>query len=256
MSRVSRARTATRMFPETMNHHLNLYSVAAIAAGVSVLALAHPAEGEVVVTQANIPITGTAVTIDLNKDGIADFQFSHLVGGYDHSLFGTLLAAPLTGGEAVGQSRGSRGPYASALAGGANIGPSAHFSSSAARGQVVIERSIGSESASINRGFYGKWGDATSDTYLGVRFLIKGKTHYGWVRMTVTTNNQDGMTATITEYAYETVAGKKVGAGDTTDFANAVEVQPNSKTETKMKTSETSLGMLAWGASGLNLWRR
>ena len=42
------------------------------------LALTQASLGEVVVTKKNIPLnTGGPVSIDLNKDGLADFQFSH-----------------------------------------------------------------------------------------------------------------------------------------------------------------------------------
>ena len=63
-----------------LDHQMKVYSVAALAAGVGVLALAQPAEGEVVVTKKTIPIPVSQfdgqqnlVPISLNNNGINDF---------------------------------------------------------------------------------------------------------------------------------------------------------------------------------------
>jgi hypothetical protein len=50
--------------------------------------------------------------------------------------------------------------------------------------------------------------------YLGLKFLIKGKTHYGWARLNVTISG-DVINATLTGYAYETVAVKAIITGKT-----------------------------------------
>jgi hypothetical protein len=149
----------------------------------------------------------------------------------------------LTGGKAVGKhfQGGGKGPYASALARGANIGSSAHFSS--ARGQITIER-YNNNSRTLPRG-YGYWSYyAGSNRFLGVKFQIKGKTHYGWVRL----ERQNGLSGSfppaITGYAYETVANKPITAGamSGTDAAEAGQ-----------KTLAQSLGMLALGVDRLAL---
>ena len=60
----------------TAEHGLRLYSLAAAAASVSVLALAQPAEGEIIIKNKTIPIpANSAVFLDLNGDGISDFEF-------------------------------------------------------------------------------------------------------------------------------------------------------------------------------------
>ena len=135
--------------PEIIDQRLSLYSTAALAAGVGMLALAQSMEGKVVVTPANISLSRfQSVSIDFNKDGINDFIFAVSAGGYDHSFYGTLVAKPLTGGKVLAGTRGAIGPYASALVQGANIGPSAHFSSSVARQRIMIERTAGFASGS------------------------------------------------------------------------------------------------------------
>ena len=96
---------------------------------------------------------------------------------------------------------------------------------------------------------YGNWGNA-SYKYLGVRFLISGETHYGWIQMSTDTVN--GMTATIEAYAYEVQANKKITIGSTADAE--LRTAPEA---TKVTNSRgPSLGMLALGSDGLNMWRR
>ena len=238
-NRVLRAPTAISIEPV-----LRRYSLAATAAGVSLLALAHPAEGKVVVTKKTIQLSPGPVSIDLNHDGIADFEFSIDSSFANSKRETTLTAKGLTRGKAVGKKSTALGPlggpYASALMHGAKIGPSAHFSS--AQGKVTIERQAHAESAGT---YYGNWYQVGSNRYLGVKFQIKGQTHYGWIRLTVETG---AFSATITAYAYETEANKAITAGETTDNARAG--------SPRNVMSAPSLGMLAQGAEAMSLWRR
>ena len=234
---------------ENVHHRLSLYSAAAAAAGVSLLALAQPAEGSVVVTKANIEVN-FQTSLDLNHDGVNDVMLINDIANYDHSFYGTFAAAPLNGGKVMGGNRGMLGPYASALAKGANIGPSAHFSSSAARQQIILERFNGSASASTFITYYGPWKPGSGPHYVGVKFLIKGQVHYGWIQLNI--SSAEGI-KTVTAYAYETVANKKIGAGATSDAADAAEI---SRQAIPKSTTGPSLGMLALGAPGLDLWKR
>jgi hypothetical protein len=250
MPRNSSARTVKTEISGTIDRHMKLYSIAAAAAGVSVFALAQPAEGEVVITQKTIPIPtnsyfGTFVPptpISLNNNGINDFSFSLYSFAY-HSFRDDLTVWPLQGGAVVASPNEFGGFYASALAAGAKIGPSAHFSSNKS---ADIERAQGFDASShYSRKLYGNWANNPVNHYLGVKFLIDGATHYGWVRLTVTTRPH-GFKATITGYAYETVANKPI-------FAGVKEGQPQAQIE---HARRVSLGMLALGADGLQMWRR
>jgi hypothetical protein len=250
-------RTFRKPLSEGIDHHLNLYALAALAAlaaGVSLLASANSAEAEVVVTKANLTVSGlNPVSIDLNKDGAKDFEFSEGAGGYDHSFYTTLFVTPLTGGKVVGGGRGLLGPYASALVKSAKIGPSAHFSSSVVRGQINVERSSGTVSGSSFYRLYGQWNNLGPNRFLGVKFLIKGVTHYGWIRLTVDIRDRNAV-AVITEYAYETVPNQKIGAGATTDSSSQPEATQAGAALSR--PAGPSLGMLALGADGVSLWRR
>jgi hypothetical protein len=108
---------------------------------------------------------------------------------------------------------------------------------------------------------FGYWKYAQS-RYLGVKFQIKGKTHYGWVRL----KNSSCLGATLTGYAYETIPGKAIKAGQThgkddkkaspetmkfDDPGPDASLNPISD-----KSQPVSLGILALGAQGIPLWRR
>ena len=109
----------------------------------------------------------------------------------------------------------------------------------------------------------GYWGGNLRNRYLGVRFLIKGKFHYGWIRLTVTLNvklNKPTLAATITGYAYETVPGTPILAGTAAiESADAVAEKPTADVRALgdiPNQSGPSLGMLAAGADALPIWRR
>ena len=244
---------STRAPFESIDHRGKAYALAATAAGVSLLALAQTAEAEVVVTKKNIPIpVGHPVSLDLNKDGNADFEFE--LSTTTRNAYLSVL--PLTGGKAVGNPAYQfEFPYASALVHGAKIGPSAHFSSN--KGRICIERTAAAyanTSLYYPREIYGKWGYNPVNRYLGVRFSIKGATHYGWIRITVTTEPaQKRLSATITAYAYETVPRKVISAGSSTSAAT---VGAENNLQQRAIPAHPSLGMLASGADGLSLWRK
>jgi|SRR5580704_3000359 hypothetical protein len=236
--------SASKTASKSLSRQTSLYAIAAAAAGVSVLALAKPADAEVVVTKANIPVTSfSGVSLDLNKDGIADFKL--FVSFYSAGSFFSdkLMVTPLAGGADIGGSF----VYASALVRGAKIGPSAHFGSFP---------EIESSHANVNfnhstRRFFGKWGVHQRNRYLGVKFLIDGKTHYGWIRLTVSTSGPRSLVGTITGYAYETVPSQAILAGSAEKATAEFQVSGDIRNQGK-----PSLGMLALGAEGFLLWRR
>ena len=87
---------------------------------------------------------------------------------------------------------------------------------------------------------YGQWYNVTN-RYLGMKFKIHGKTHYGWARLNVFFHGFT-LTGTITGYAYETIANKGIIAGKT-------------KGEDGSAAEPPSLGHLARGASVISAWR-
>ncbi len=234
----------------TFDHHLKHYSAAAVAAGVSVLALTLPAAAKVVTTTKTIFIPiNQPVLIDLDHDGVADFEFSLISYSADCSPDFEFTMKPLAGGAVVGGPiRSSVGPYASALAQGAKIGPSAHFGASSGRGVAIEKSNFEYCSFSYNRSLIGHWGGNPRNRYLGVKFLIHGTTHYGWISLSSNYVNRKSIAAHINAFAYETVAGRRISAGSTSSNSSEDVASP--------ATTGPSLGMLALGSDGLTLWRR
>jgi hypothetical protein len=245
---------------KSIDSRLKLYGIAAAAASVGLLALAEPAQSEVVITNKNIPIPACnlalspcSVSLDLNSDGVNDFKISLLSTLSAYGYFaGTefLRVTPHNGGGVMGTAGGNRGPYASALLRGAKIGASDHF----LNGKDTIEDTYFNYHTQGSKRLYGKWGGNHPNRFLGVKFNISGKTHYGWIRITVNSSITVPftlMSATITEYGYETIANKSLGAGLAS--TNSADDQAPAMTEPPRRAS---LGMLALGADGLPLWRR
>jgi hypothetical protein len=73
-------------------------------------------------------------------------------------------------------------------------------------------------------------------------FLIKGKTHYGWARLSANILKaafDDDVTAILTGYAYETIPGKAIITGETKELDESA-------------PDPGSLGSLAAGAAGMS----
>jgi hypothetical protein len=249
--------SAKKPSSKKLNRQISLYALAASAAGVSVLALAQPAQSEVVITKKTVPIApSTFVGISFANNGINDFSFflsaafssfSTLLDGYNLSMRSLKNGKGIVGTRPTGAIR----PDVSALVRGAKIGPSADFVSSVVGDfGVTVERSFIPYGGGPKQ-FVGKWGGNPKNRYVGVRFLINGETHYGWVRLTVTTPPDKFISAKITAYAYETVANKPIQAGIVE--APIAEIQALGDIQNQ---SGPSLGMLALGADGLSRWRR
>lgn len=55
---------------------------------------------------------------------------------------------------------------------------------------------------------------SAGDKYIGIRFVSKGKTYYGWMLINMTVGVTSG-TMTVRSFAYNTTAGEGINAGDT-----------------------------------------
>jgi hypothetical protein len=99
-----------------------------------------------------------------------------------------------------------------------------------------------------------------SDRYLGLKFKINGEYHYGWARLTVKFHGGPPKDRTweahLTGYAYETVAGKSIMAGQTKDNTDDGNVSDASVQSRREAIRFASLGKLALGSNGMPFWRR
>jgi hypothetical protein len=231
---------------KSLDHQLKLYSLAASAAGLSALALASPAEARIVYTHVHLKIpSGHSVLLDLNNDGFNDFNLSNFYSSIVHvQLLGMHPYTPK--GNAM--IKGPKGcdattPGPAPLKAGTRIGPGKRFAGSATCMARVPNHST---TGAATIGSSGSW-RGVANRYIGVKFLINGKTHYGWVRLSVT---HSPFVATLTGYAFETTVNKSILAGKTKG--------PEQAPATSAKSSQptASLGALALGAHGLQIWRR
>jgi len=222
---------------DSIHHQLNFYALAAGAAGVATLALASPAEAKIIYTAAHITIPCcNPLPLDLNHDGVNDLSFT-----WNYTTIGSALR--LTGvkpNKVVGYAG-----LASALKAGAPVGPKRKF----------VGTSFALMFANSNGKYFGQWQNV-KNRFLGVKFVIRGKTHYGWVRLNVKHTPPIGIDAVITGYAYETIAGKPIIAGKTKGPDDHFVPDASVTTLVPETPRLTSLGMLALGAQGLPLWRR
>jgi hypothetical protein len=241
-----------------LNRQIAQYSLTAAVAGVSMLALAAPAAGEVVVTRKtiNIPMAGFrdfTTKISMANNGVNNFSFNlySFETGTDR---GFIMQGATAGDGVLGSGFYQK---AFALPRGSKIGPGGAIPFEPYT--ALIEATQSGENGS--RYPRGNWEDS-QNRYLGVSFKLNGQTHYGWIRVTVTINLQPHgplPTAKITGYAYETVPNKQILAGTAAGAAAAVAEKPAAQTQAPKNIpnqSGPSLGMLARGADAMPLWRR
>jgi hypothetical protein len=215
----------------------------AAAAGAGLL-IAQQAEGKIVYTPANIQVHSPNYKfgLDVNHDGIRDFYFYLFEAprGSEGLRISTTKLFPHNG------IMGTNG-FASALSSGVTVGPGQVFQSNRS---LDMANDLCESFCSTS----GNWANA-QDKYLGLRFVIQGNVHYGWVRMNV--NAKSLFTTTfITGIAFETVPNQAIVTGQT---QTAEVLEPRRFRPAKHSNSAhhaASLGVLAQGAQGIDLWRR
>ncbi len=232
-----RARKPPAILSAALENKLAAYGVAAVAAGVGFLALIPPAEAKIIYTPTHVKILDSSTYLILNHAGVPNFVVSNGYASTGGQNFGAGLEANAVGTKTFVETSGSSSGFAAAAA--------LHPGSRIPPGKM----SHGFKKDGLLLGFYdngiggyrwgGKWRNA-SDLYLGLKFQISGKTHFGWARMTLTDGAHcEGI---LTGYAYETIPNKPIIAGKTKG-GDVITVQP------------TTLGHLARGASAIPRWR-
>jgi hypothetical protein len=277
MNRSSKSSTPASL-PESIHRRLNAYTLAASAAGVGILALAQPAEAKIVYTRANETLGYGVISLDINNDGRPDFSFcvslffytlnkpSHpyscpsarhrarrasadnlrpVAGGSALSIF------PPKAHKTVNQIWGNAsGAYA--LPAGVVVGPKLGFTPGA--------RDMATWATSAGFTFVGGPWQNAQHRYLGLKFTIGGQIHYGWARLDV--SSLDGVRATLTGYAYETIPNKPIVSGNIagatkgpvrTDQSSG---EPSIAVLTGLAREPGTLGSLARGATQIVAWRK
>jgi len=182
---------------DSLHRQLNWYALAASAAGVGALALAQPAEAKIVYTPTHVVIDDFYY-LDLNHDGVPDFVFASWTNcGPPTSgcWISFSIASPIRGKNAIAEYYKSGRWCAYALQKGASIGSKRVFQGAA--------------------DMWPAWYNV-KDRYVGLRFLIKAKPHYGWARLNVHYYSQGpSLTATLSGSDYETTPNEPTIAGKT-----------------------------------------
>jgi hypothetical protein len=181
--------------------------------------------------------------LDLDHDGKADFMFLTS----QNCAKTNVCSAYLRVGFATNRKDGVEGVPGgvAALTAGAKIGAQGKFMSYGSMLHIENYRS---------RTCTGSWCNIT-DRYLGLKFISRGKTHYGWARFNVH-NNGLAITYVLTGYAYETIPGRAIIAGKTKGPDDGEPIASLNEQIPKRIPEPATLGALALGAPGLAIWRR
>jgi hypothetical protein len=244
-----RASRQVASLSDSLNHQLNMYALAANAAGVAVLALVQPADAKIVYTPVHEVVPNCSgnphlcLKLDLNHDKIIDFRIPWFPGTYTYGDVSQYLGVipgskqsknQIWGGNLyTDQGIENMGPYAaSALNAGASIGWNSFKFQPKHQVMLGSGDACGTDSAGCG---FGQW-DGVQNKYLGLKFYIKGEVHFGWARLTQHPGKHRLVTI-LTGYAYETVPNQPIITGKTKG-ADVITLKPD------------SLGALAAGASG------
>ena len=239
-----------------LDQRLSRYALAAAAAGVGILGSSPASEAEIVYTPAHQQIApNTVVNIDVNNDGIADFELKDTFSTTFFSSFAQMSAIPLGKQNLVRGHVVSNRAYASALLSGAIIRPGQQFL--AGTGEMANLSFLGGAHHPPASGTCtAPWANV-QDRFLGLRFVVAGEVHFGWARLNVGCTPQGSkIGGLLTGYAYETVpnrpivAGRESGTEDSDDSA-----QQGGASAEPAGAQAASLGRLAQGALGLSAWR-
>ncbi len=194
--------------PKPLTPHLINHLLAYTAVAGSVAACAPPAEAQVVYTPIHAGVNGSFY-LDLNHDGIPDFQVtSYYLSGYGH-----VDVKPVTFGSRIVASPQPCAfvpAAAAALHSGAIIGQGLPFMADANCMAFLHTYSA-----------RGPWLPRDGIHYLGLVFLIDGANHFGWARLRIDSLHCGYCDAVVLGYAYETIPGKPIIAGDEGNVAPA-----------------------------------
>jgi len=246
----NRQKTASNL-PESLYLQLDMYAVAATAAGVGMLALAQPSEAKIIYTPKHVVVAPSQhYDIDFENNGTADITLGRGAGEGATYVFAS-------GRNGVAAQMDNH-RFAVAINAGAEISPARHFVQSSSFEPTLAVGSASNESSVKWRGQWADRGQGVKNRYLGVKFTSGGQVHFGWARVTITIADPTRAaisSVVLTGYAYETIPNKPIIAGKTkgTDDANRT---GQANIAFPAPPEYATLGLLAMGAPALSIWRR
>jgi hypothetical protein len=239
----------TANLSESIHQHLTMYALAASAAGVGALGLGQTAQAKIVYTPANVNIAqnGGLVPLDLNHDGIPDFGLRNRWRILGSEIFATLKVVQARSANEIRKGLPCYPGFlcAAALPKGTKVGVKGQFQQDPKSGLFMVQLDHVYD--------WGPWLNVKQQAYLGFKFVIKGRTHFGWARLKVSVDQvRQTIAATLTGYAYETIPGKAIVTGHT----KGPDDRSTEGIADPAGAKPATLGMLALGAPALSIWRR
>jgi hypothetical protein len=252
------------------------------AVGAGLLLSAGPASARIVYTPAYTKVCPESVfscsmgfPLDLDHDGTADFTLRFSPANSFNEFSGMAVSPAQEGNAILGNIQGVLsyrfgGPFtcriASALPAGHRIGPGgpgsrfgsyqimiggyAFFPYGYYDALVQSRRRRVQPDSPLSELRCGNWPN-TQAPFLGLEFTAQGQKHFGWARL-----NWVNRTPILTGYAYETEPNKPIRAGDTGPVADARVPEMHSVPPTVATLRPATLGLLALGSAGLDIWRK
>ena len=193
------------------------------------------------------------VVLDLNHDGKGDFTLALGSGKATSFLVSgsAIVYGSVSGNEAIATAEGIYRP-AVALRAGSPIGFGRLFN----QGVDVLVRHGSHVGRSSNSTFWeGQWGNGgkgLKNRYLGLKFLIHGKVHFGWAgygRDQRQDLHRHSDRLRIPDHRQQAIRAGETKGSD--QIAASIE-NPRSPAAPESPT----LGLLAMGSRGLSVWRR
>jgi hypothetical protein len=241
----------TASLSDSVQKRLNMYALAASAAGV--LALAPFAGAKIVYTPAHrhLPLIKDFF-LDLNHDGSDDFKFYLFSRKESSRMFNVHLTVegvrPENSIVWLHSTIHEGGSCAVPLTKGRTVGPKGSF----IQGPATMFDTYANTSF---RTTYCAWQHVKNgQAYLGLKFSIKGKIHYGWARLGNVFGGPNPA-AELTGYAYETIPNKPIITGKTKGPDDRNVEKPNASLPAPAPQPAT-IGLLALGWPTLSIWRR
>ncbi|TSD64676.1 hypothetical protein FFF34_012275 [Inquilinus sp. KBS0705] len=152
--------------------------------------------------------------LDVNADGTPDYSFTTVLIMQNNKPYLYLIINPVSGtGNKLliqkGQPNVFNSFYTYPLKSGSKVQPTTGYktdwNSPGQKGVIV-----GSTSVGANKQYAGLWANQI-DKYLGIKFYIKGKAHYGWVKLSHIGYKDE---VALSELAYNNIAEMPILAAE------------------------------------------
>lgn len=188
-----------------------LVFLAAVLVGIGIMAFPGQAHARVIFTPAHVVIGNGGVdsySFDMDGDGFNDYTIRQFIFTFqcdaqgDRATFWLIQTLDFPETSVAGTDTS-----AAALSSGVRVDASLTFG---VGGGVSTMASYWKGSQCEDE--TGNW-DNVANHFLGLRFQIGGETHYGWARLSVQHVPNSGFTATLTGWAYQTVANRGLVTG-------------------------------------------